>query len=249
MKKVVTAMMQALPKVEGKREVVMEGALEHPQVRRELTKAGVLQGISTSSVTAAKARAFDNIVDGIKDHVVVEQKVTLVGSKRKRMKKTVDKSAEQTIMTMIRGDNSQRGDIRKLHQQTGWHFRKLSHGVRRRKQIEEGKAGVSFSSVARRAGRSIIKEHLRHAYEFYLEPSNSKTAPGRRDQLWIRDPDSGTRVRVKKQFMERSQTEIFLDFKKQFPHVKMGERTFRKCKPLECKRLTEKHRNVCACRS
>ena len=247
MKKVVTAMMQALPKVEGKREVVMEGALEHPQVRRELTKAGVLQGISTSSVTAAKARAFDNIVDGIKDHVVVEQKVALVGSKRKRMKKTVDKSAEQTVMTMIRGDNSQRGDIEKLHQQTGWHYRKLSHGVRRRKQIKEGKAGVTFSQVASRAGRGIDKKYLRLAYDFYLEKGNSKTAPGRRDQLWVRDPDTGERVRVKKQFMERSQTEIYLDFVKRHG-VKMGERTFRKCKPRECVRLTEKHRNVCACR-
>ena len=51
-----------------------------------------------------------------------------------------------------------------------------------------------------------------------------------------------------KQLLDKSQTEVYLEFKKKYPEIKIGQRTFEKCKPFFVKAPKEEDRVSCYCR-
>ena len=121
----------------------------------------------SASTKYAKARAFDNMVEGYTEHVV---------SKRAKLTVTTDKAAETVMFAGMRGKHTQKGDVTKLHTATGINKRKFATGKRKRQQIEAGEAGVTFSSLKKQSRRGIDEADLKLAFDFYLEKENSKIA-------------------------------------------------------------------------
>ena len=52
-----------------------------------------------------------------------------------------------------------------------------------------------------------------------------------------------------KHILEKTQTEAYLEFKDKRPEIKMGQRTFEKCKPFYVIAPRSQDRNTCCCRS
>ena len=52
-----------------------------------------------------------------------------------------------------------------------------------------------------------------------------------------------------KELLERSQSEVYLEFKQKYPELKIGQRTFEKCKPFFVKQAREQDRVLCCCRT
>ena len=86
-------------------------------------------------------------------------------------------------------------------------------------------------------------------HKFYVDHPSIKRSPIANDVLWLRTgPGKEDRVKVAKLLSEVSLTDVYLDFIRAHPDVKIGERSFRKLRPQELRRMTTRHLDMCGCR-
>lgn len=94
---------------------------------------------------------------------------------------------------------------------------------------------------------AIPDEHKKAAHEFRASPSISRPTGNKKDVL-------GQRVSPKvyisheKQILEKTQTEAYLEFQEKYPDIKMGQRSFERCKPFFVIAPIPQDRNSCCCR-
>ncbi|CAG2227089.1 unnamed protein product [Mytilus edulis] len=83
----------------------------------------------------------------------------------------------------------------------------------------------------------------KHAYDFWISPMVSRTSPNKTD---VKRSRIGPREYVSQQIhlLEKTQTEVFLEFKAKYPDFKISQRY----KPFFVMPVKEKHRNTCCCR-
>ena len=84
-------------------------------------------------------------------------------------------------------------------------------------------------------------------HDFYIAHPSIKRSPIAGDVLKLKQPD-GSFAPTAKLLSEISLTDVYLDFVKEHPEVKIGERSFRYLKPVELRRMKMRHLEMCGCR-
>ncbi len=119
-------------------------------------------------------------------------------------------------------------------------------GIKRKPK--KGKAAtLALKSFAPRKKRSdaIPETHLKVAHDFWI--SKSRPTGDRRDIKRKRIAIKSYKEHAK-HVLEKTEREIFCDFKTEYPNIKMGETMFRRCKPFFVVAARKQDRKTCLCR-
>ena len=91
------------------------------------------------------------------------------------------------------------------------------------------------------------KKNRRLAFEFWASPGNSRPTGNKND---VKRKRLGPKdyIEHEKQILEKTQSEIFQDFKRKYPEIVMKQRAFETCKPFFVVPARPQDRNSCCCR-
>ena len=101
--------------------------------------------------------------------------------------------------------------------------------------------------ASRRKGHGLSDEVVKLVHDFYIAHPSIKRSPIAGDVLKLKQPD-GSFTPTAKLLSEISLTDIYLDFVKEHPGVRIRERSFRYLKPVELRRMKMRHLEMCGCR-
>ena len=208
-------------------EIIAHRIKKCPLTRKKLVSLGVVYSKEAESENAVNSEIVNNLANNLKE--LNSTNGTLPEKKRKLYKAGIE------LATGASGKNTPMSKLGK----------KL--GVCRKKLSSKQKTALlekSFSSRKKRKD-AIPKDHKKIAEEFWI--SKSRPTGDRRD---IKRKRIGCKAYKEhaKQVLEKTEREIFLDFKNEHPHIKMGETMFRKCKPFFVVSARKQDRKTCLCR-
>ncbi|CAG2234147.1 unnamed protein product [Mytilus edulis] len=153
------------------------------------------------------------------------------------------RNAMHVISASVSGENISKGEKSKAARKLGLHPRRLSGGKRIRTSVFRSEK--SCYEFTKRKTRSDITPDItkKQAYDFWISPMVSRTSPNKTD---VKRSRIGPREYVSQQIhlLEKTQTEVFLEFKAKYPDFKISQRY----KPFFVMPVKEKHRNTCCCR-
>lgn len=142
-----------------------------------------------------------------------------------------------------------RGWARLLGMSKSTTWRHLKSAVDARAKLDDVEQKAYWLQTKRRTGHGLSEELVELVHNFYIGHPAVKRSPIAKDVLWIKTgPEKQDREKVAKLLSEVSLTDIYLDFKQAHPLVKIGERSFRKLRPLELRRMKQRHLDMCGCR-
>eukprot|EP00966_Prymnesium_polylepis_P163867 3788533-Prymnesium_polylepis.1 len=134
-----------------------------------------------------------------------------------------------------------------MSRSTTW--RHLKAAVERRAKLDESESCGYWLASRQRKARRISDEVHGLVHQFYIDHPSIKRSPIASDVLTLKTgPNPEDRIKVAKLLSEVSLTDVYLDFRKAHPDVKIGERSFRKLRPQELRRMTTRHLDMCGCR-
>lgn len=95
---------------------------------------------------------------------------------------------------------------------------------------------------------AISDQDKQLAQDFWSSPGISRATGNKKD---IKREHVGPKQYVfhEKQVLEKTQTEVYEEFKAKFPEVHMGQRAFEKCKPFYVIETRPQDRQSCCCRA
>ena len=127
--------------------------------------------------------------------------------------------------------------------------RSLVYGGKRiRNSILKNEKSV-FAYTQRKTRNDVIDDSItKQAFDFWLRPGITRTTNNKNDIK---------RVKLAKNkysshscmILEKTQSEVFQEFKVSYPNIKIGQRTFEKCKPYYVRSANKKDMSTCCCRT
>ena len=155
------------------------------------------------------------------------------------------KAALNILTSSVSGKNifERKGAVNSLAKKLGVNCRTLPKGKRIRTKVLHSKHS-SFLYTTRKTRYDALTERTKKlVQDFWLQSNVSR-------------PTNIKRVRISPKvysshscyILENTQTEIFLQFKNEYPDVKIGQRAFEKCKPYFVRTAQFKDKLTCCCR-
>ncbi|MES9879654.1 MAG: hypothetical protein ABW185_02090 [Sedimenticola sp.] len=214
-------------------------------------RIGALQSYIHNSKSPT-AKAINNTDEISKDHIKLSTAVLKdikVAIDTCRMKRSTDSlKAMNVIVASVSGENLSKAKcIRRLSDELQLPVRRISGGKRIRTKIL--KSEKSCWTVTDRKTRSdAIPETTKHlCYDYWLAAGNSRPTGNKSD---IKRERLTPKVYASHMVhvLEKTQTEIFQEFKTNNPDIKISQRQFEKYKPFYVRAVREKDRMTCCCR-
>jgi len=134
-----------------------------------------------------------------------------------------------------------------LAKKIGLPLKRISGGRKVRTQIFTSDESC-FKYVQRKTRSDAISNDTKKlVHNFWLDPDNSRPSPNKNDIKRVRiAPKQFSKHTV--HILDKTQTEIFNDFKVKYPDISMSQRTFERLKPFFVRAATPKDRVTCCCR-
>ena len=238
---------------------VLNSVLQRPFVREAAAEAGIRTAADFEFSEAAMTRAGEACA------VIMAKKGPLT---------VVDSDALNTFLTFVVGEANreakQRGKAAKqaaargeevplaavtgvrawsklLKMSEGATWRHLRQALQKREKLDRGEEQVYWQYASRRKGHGLKEEVVRLVLDFYVAHPSIKRSPIAGDVLKLKQPD-GSFALTAKLLSEISLTDVFLDFKKEYPDVRIEESKFRYLRPVELRRMKMRHLEMCGCR-
>ncbi len=165
------------------------------------------------------------------------------------MKRSTDsRTAMHVICASVSGENISKAKcIRRLSDKFQLPVRRISGGKRiRTKNLKSEKS--CWTVTERKTRSDAIPEETKHAcYQYWLSPGTSRPTGNKSD---IKRERLGPKVYASHMvhILEKTQTEVFQEFKTKNPDIKISQRQFEKYKPFYVRAVREKDRQTCCCK-
>mmetsp|Transcript_51974 Transcript_51974/g.134798 ORF Transcript_51974/g.134798 Transcript_51974/m.134798 type:complete len:557 (-) Transcript_51974:13-1683(-) len=134
----------------------------------------------------------------------------------------------------------------------------------KRAKLTAGDTSAMWSSIAARRGHTHITAELRRAILLWLlAHDHVKRSPIARDTLLVLNPETKQKERVEKLLLEAPVRELYNDLivpgtglaeargepteEEPDGRILIGERSFRYLIPDQCRRMTDRHKQMCGC--
>lgn len=207
-------------------------------------KANIIRVLSesprTKELLSTQSQAKDDttaILEDIKDAV----------SSIKHKRSDDARTAMQVGISMLCGKNAETSTSKKnISEKLGINRRRIAQSIQHRSHTSIGL--TPWTALKRKTRNDATPEEVRRlAYEFWQSPGISRPTGNKRD---IAKERIGPKeyVEHEKHILEKTQTEVFHDFKQKYPEIKIGQRYFASCKPFFVIPARIKDRNSCCCR-
>ena len=118
------------------------------------------------------------------------------------------------------------------------------HAVKQARKLKKEKGILATPSNYYR--EALDKETKKCVVEFYERDDVSRMCAGKKDCVSIRNKD-GSKEKVQKRLLLASISEIYANFKAEFPSLKIGFSTFTLLRPKWCMPVGAAGSHVCVC--
>lgn len=225
----------ALPVTPSKRVAVIGSLVRSPSTRNELQKLGLCTSVEEEETVA------------ISEATLADAATALEATKRKRSDDA--RTATHTTIAFVTGERVAKGRLRtKVAEKLKINRRRVSQAFQHRRKTLRSEKVCWLLNKRKVRSDAVPEEHKRKAFDFWASPAISRPTGNKKDVLRKRIARK-TYVSHPKQVLEKTQTEAYIQFKHDYPDIKMGQRTFEKCKPFYVIAPRRQDRNTCCCRA
>ena len=128
----------------------------------------------------------------------------------------------------------------------GINTHRISRSVSNQVQVTNDKS-VSWSLVSqKKRNDAISEEHIKLAYDYWASPGVSRPTRNKKDTTCERIRPNEY-CEHEKQILEKTQNEVYIEFKRKYLEVKMCQRSFENCRPFFVVSTRPADRNSCCC--
>ena len=234
-KRAIAKAKKALPESPRKRAEVLTTLLDSPNTRKSLPQSVALNTPEQQDeVRLAKA-------------VISDVSTALDSTKHKRSDGA--RTAMHVGLSMLCGASIGQGNMRKrLADALNINRRRVAMSVQQEKRVLCDTAALWELTKRRTRCDAIPDEHKKLAQEFWSSPGVSRTTGNKKD---VKRERIGPKQYVshEKHILEKTQTEVYKEFKEMYPDVRMGQRAFEKCKPFYVVEARPRDRESCCSRA
>jgi len=126
-------------------------------------------------------------------------------------------------------------------------IRRVSSGFSLRTKISHSLASSHEYTKRKVRSDAISDEHKKLMHDFWCAPDNSHPTGNKNDIKRVRiGPKNYSSHPV--QILEKTQSEIYLEFREKYPDLKVSQSVFERCKPYFVRAASQKDRMTCCCR-
>ena len=234
-KRAVDKVKEALPVTPEKRIEVVLSVLNSPTVYDALVRNGTICSLEQRR----KLELYD---------AVVKDAGSLI-SEVKEGRTNDSRAAVQMGLSLLCGNTVNEKRLQSAVSRTlGINRRRISRSASHRVQVTNDKS-VGWSLVSRKKRNDAIsEEHIKLAYDYWAGPGVSRPTGNKKDIARERIRPNEY-CEHEKQILEKTQNEVYIEFKRKYPEVKMCQRSFENCRPFFVVPARPADRNSCCCRS
>lgn len=226
----------SLPETPQKRTATIQSYLEtskSPTVRT-LIKNNIIRNPEEEEINLLAT----NMLKDVK--TVVQQ--TKHGRKKDKLQSV------NSVFATVSGENVARSNQKiKLAKALGVPCRTITKGHRIRTCVLKTEKSSWQEVNSKTRGDAIAQVDKENAYNFWLKPTVSRPTGNKKD---VKRNRIGYKTYTSHMIhiLEKSQAEVFNDFKKSYPNVKMSLKSFERCKPYFVRAVRCSDRQTCCCR-
>lgn len=178
--------------------------------------------------------------------VINDIKTAIDSTKRKRSKEAL--GSMNAIIGSVSGENiAKKKCQRRLADRLNLPVNRICAGKRIRTQILTSQSACWAYTCRKTRSDALPVETKRIAYNYWLSTGVSRPTGNKSDIKRERiAPNVYSKHMV--HILEKTQTEVYLDFKRENPNIAIGQRSFEGCKPYYVRQVRQKDRQTCCCR-
>ena len=226
---------ESLPATPAKKAALVAALIESPTTRGMLENMGHVRSPEEEEDAQIAAAAFKDV------------STALQTTKRKRSNDA--RAAVNVGMSLLCGEAVSKARLRtKVAKKLSINRGQVSKGVKHRTRVLRGEKHCWTLTERRTCSDTFSAEVRKLAHNFWASPLASRRTGNKKDSRVRKRLGPNLYVTHEKQILEMTQTEAFLEFKKKNPNLKMGQRTFEKCKPFFVIAPRAQDRNSCCCK-
>ena len=234
-KRAIDKVKEVLPGTPSKRMAVVTSPVSSPSTRTHLESVGLCTSQEEQeTVTIAQA--------------TLEDAAKALGSTKQKRSNDA-RAAANTTLAFLTGERVKEGRLTsKIARKLNINRQRVTQAFQHRRRTLRSEKSCWLVNKRKTRSDFIPEEHKRKAYDYWASPDVSRPTGNKKDIMRKRIARK-TFVSHPKQILEKTQTEAFLQFKRDNPGIKMGQRTFEKCKPFYVIAPRRQDRNTCCCRA
>ena len=233
-KRAVDAAKNSLPRSPRKKVAVVSSLVASPSTRKSLQRLGLVNSPENEEEVQLASSIFE------------DTSAALQTSKRKRSNDA--HTATQVSLSFLCGEKVASGRLKsKISKKIGINRKRLSTAFKHRTKTLTSSKSCWLYTERRTRSDVIPTAHRKLAHDFWSSPGISRPTGNKKDMIRKR---LGVRTYTShpKQVLDKTQTEVFLEFKAKYPEVKMGQRSFERCKPFFVIPPRSQDKITCCCR-
>lgn len=206
--------------------------------KRESVLASFLHKPSQKRPAASPDRLNNSVVQNIQ---------YLISTTKKR--RSDDARAAMNIITAsVSGENIAESKAKcKLAERLGLRRSRVYSGFKRRITLLTSETAC-YTETTRKLRNDRINEDIKkRIYDWWISPQNSRPTGNKND---VKRKRTGYKTYISHpiQVLEKTQSEVFSEFRQKHPDVKISQRVFEKIRPYYVQRIRPKDRQTCCCR-
>ena len=223
-----------LPKTPEKRAAVLTSVINSPQTRKRLEESGVI----LSEEEQSQFKLFRAVINDAMSAITSE----------KLKRNDTSRAAVSIGIAMLCGESVKASGLTSAASAAfGINRRRIAQSIQRRASALANRESAWMYTHRKTRSDAISEENRRLAFEFWASPGNSRPTGNKND---VKRKRLGPKdyIEHEKQILEKTQSEIFHDFKRKYPEIVMKQRAFENCKPFFVVPARPQDRNSCCCR-
>ncbi|CAG2208455.1 unnamed protein product [Mytilus edulis] len=226
-------------------------ALPKSPDRRVTTMVAYLQNSNSPTVRKLQSSEVISSPEEIEEHktskaLTEDLKTVIDNCKRKRSDDSL--KTMNVIISSVSGEKISDNKCRKkLARKLGLPVRRVSRGHAIRTRIlKSEKSSWTYTNRKTRSD-AITPDTKKRIYEFWCKPGISRPTGNKADIKRVRIGPK-TYSSHMTHILEKTQTDVYLDFIGENPSIKIAQRMFERCKPYFVRPVRPKDRQTCCCK-
>lgn len=229
----------------------LKAALPNTPKRRSATIAAYLQNSKSPTVEVLRNLEIipspEERSDRSAEKAAIQDIKTAI-DKCKSKRSNDATTSMNVLVASISGENVSKNRCRKrVARKLGLPVRRISQGgIIRTNILKSDKSCWTYINRKTRSD-ALSEETKRLAYDFWMKPGISRPTGNKKDIKRERiGPNNYVSHMV--HILEKTQTEVYLDFIREHPSIKISQRSFENCKPFFIRQVRPQDRQTCCCR-
>lgn len=223
-----------LPTTPEKRAAVIKSLVESPTTNKLLVEAGVV----LSEQQKVDLNLFDAFMTDATSVIEIE-KTKRNDNSRKGLSMGISMLCGETVKS--------NGLTSAASSALGINRRRLAISIQKRATALSNRESAWVYTQRKTRCDALTEEQRRLAFDFWSAPGVSRPT-GNKNDVKRKRLGPNDYVEHEKHILEKTQSEVFHDFKAKFPDVQMKQRAFEMCKPYFVVPARPQDRNSCCCR-